>query len=103
MSLRSVGTAKPPAGTPAGNSVDGNAFYVESQQYITGPEVTFYERYAWIDPNLSQNNVLRQDVSVGVVTPLQTWLRLTADYTYSKNDDANTKAHIGTLELQINY
>lgn len=92
-----------PAGTPAGDTVDGNAFYVESQQYITGPEVTFYERYSLIDLNLAKHNSLRQDVSIGVVTPLQTWLRVTADYTYTKNDDAQTKAHTATVELQVNY
>lgn len=92
-----------PAGTPAGDTVDGNAFYVESQQYITGPEVTFYERYSLIDLNLAKNNSLRQDMTFGVVTPLQTWLRVTADYTYTKNDDAQTKAHTATVELQVNY
>ncbi len=92
-----------PAGTPAGGTVDGNAFYVESQQYITGPEVTLYQRYSLIDPNLTKNNSLRQDVTVGVVTPLQTWLRLTADYTYTKNDDVRVKAHAATVELQVNY
>ena len=92
-----------PSGTAAGTSVDGNAFYIESQQYITGPEITFYERYSWIDLNQSQDNAIRQDVTVGVVTPIQTWLRLTADYTYTKNDIANVKGHLATLELQVNY
>ena len=93
-----------PSGTPAGLSIDGNAFYVESQQYIPGPELTFYERFSLIDLDLVRPDSTRQDMTVGVVTPLQTWLRLTAEYTFTDNEDTGqTAQHAATLELQINY
>lgn len=92
-----------PAGTPAGTSIDGNAFYVESQQYITGPEVTFYQRFSYIDQDDDRRDTTRQDVTVGAVTPLQMWLRLTAEYTYTDNEIGSRKDHEATLELQLNF
>ncbi len=92
-----------PTGTATGLDKDGNAFYVESQQYITGPEVTFYERFSLIDVDLARDNSTRKDYTIGVVTPVQTWLRVTAEYTFTDNDATGLKDHVGILELQINY
>lgn len=90
-------------GTDIEGDIDGNAFYVESQQYITGPEVTFYERFSLIDPDLARDNSTRKDYTIGVVTPLQTWLRITGEYTFTDNDATGLSDHVGILELQINY
>ena len=92
-----------PTGTAAGLSIDGNAFYVESQQYITGPEVTFYERFSLIDLDLALKNSTRKDYTFGFVTPVQTWLRVAAEYTFTDNRDAGSTDHLATLEFQINY
>lgn len=92
-----------PTGTPAGTDIDGNAFYVESQQYITGPEVTIYERFSLIDPDLARDHSTRKDYTIGVVTPLQTWLRIAGEYTFTDNDATGLSDHVGILELQINY
>ncbi len=92
-----------PSGTAAGLSIDGNAFYVESQQYITGPEITFYERFSLIDVDLAKKNSTRKDYTIGVVTPLQTWLKVSAEYTFTDNRDTGKTDHLATLELQINY
>ena len=92
-----------PTGTPAGTDIDGNAFYVESQQYITGPEVTFYERFSLIDLDLARDNSTRKDYTIGAVTPLQTWVRITGEYTFTDNDATGLSDHVGILELQINF
>lgn len=90
-------------GSSPPSNVEGNSFYVESQQYFTGPEVTFYERYSWIDLDAALNNSVRKDYTVGVVTPIQTYLRATAEYTYSDNRFTGATGHLALLELQANW
>ena len=84
---------------PTGD-VEGNAWYVESQQYITGPEITFFERYSAIDLDGAKKNSMRKDYTFGAVTPIETWLRLAAEYTYTDNRNTAVTSHIGLVELQ---
>ena len=79
-----------------------NALYVETQQYLTGPEITFYERYSRIDLNGSQSNGTKNDYTGGFVKPLQTWVRLSGEYTYTYHPFGGT-GHLTLFELQINY
>ncbi len=83
--------------------VEGNAFYVESQQYVTGYELTFFERYSWIDLNAPRPNSTRKDYTIGVVMPIQTRLRTTAEYTYTDNRFSGITGHLALLELQANW
>jgi hypothetical protein len=83
--------------------VEGNSYYVESQQYVTGHEVTFYERYSWIDLDAARKNSARKDYTVGVVMPIQTRLRTTAEYTYTDNRFTGFTGHLALLELQANW
>jgi len=83
-------------------SVTGNSFYIESQQYLTGYEITFYERYSAINLNGAQPNGIRKDYTAGFVKPLQTWVRLSGDYTYTYNPFGGT-GQVLLFELQINY
>ncbi len=92
-----------PPDPTARTDIEGNAFYVEMQQYITGPEITFYERFSLIDVDLAKKNSTRKDYTIGVVTPLQTWLKVSAEYTFTDNRDTGSTDHLATLELQINY
>lgn len=84
----------------ATSDVEGNAWYVESQQYITGPEITFFERYSAIDLDGAKKNSMRKDYTFGAVTPIETWLRLAAEYTYTDNRNTAVTSHIGLVELQ---
>jgi hypothetical protein len=86
-----------------GKNVQGNAFYVESQQLLTGPDITFLERYSLIDLNDDQQGTNRHDITAGVVTPVQTWLRLAAEYTYTDNNAVNQTDHSATIELMANW
>lgn len=94
----------PVAAVPAGD-LDGNAYYVELQQYITGPEVTLYERFSLLDLDLAKDDSKRKDYTLGLVLPLQTWLRLTAEYTLTENetDVPETTNHLALAELQIAF
>jgi hypothetical protein len=83
--------------------VEGNAFYVESQQYVTGHELTFFERYSWMDLNAPRPNSTRKDYTIGVVMPIQTRLRTTAEYTYTDNRFSGITGHLALLELQGNW
>ena len=82
--------------------VTTNAFYVESQQYLTGHEFTFYERYSRIDLNGPQKNGTRIDYTAGFVKPLQTWVRFSSDYTYTYSPFGGT-GHTALAELQANW
>jgi hypothetical protein len=86
-----------------GPNVQANAYYVESQQYITGPELTFYERYSWIDFNAPQKNSARKDYTIGVVTPLQTYLRVNLEYTYTDNRFTGLTGQNALMEVQANW
>jgi len=99
-----------PAPPPGGRTdVQGNAGYIESQQYITGPELTFYERFSIIDSDVPLKHSTRKDYTIGVVTPVETWLRLAAEYTYTENalplqvpglPAQGRTAHVTLLEVQ---
>lgn len=86
-----------------GPNIDGNAFYVESQQYFTGPEVVFYERFSLIDLDVGRSNSTRKDYTFGIVKPLQTWVRLTGEYIYTDNRFSGQSGHVALLEFQISY
>ena len=84
----------------AGGDVTGNAFYVESQQYITGPELTFFERFSFIDLDQGRKNTTRKDYTIGAVTPIETWLRLAGEYTYTDNVFSGVRTHLALFEVQ---
>lgn len=86
-----------------GPDVEGDAFYVESQQVFTGPEITFLERFSLIDQDSARKNTIRKDYTAGVVTPVQTWLRAAAEYTYSDNRATARSDHTALFELQVNW
>jgi hypothetical protein len=84
----------------ANSDVQGNAWYIESQQYITGPELTFFERFSNIDLDAAKRNSIRKDYTVGAVTPVETWLRLAAEYTYTDNRNNGVTSHLALFEVQ---
>ena len=89
-----------------GGNLKGNAWYVEAQQYIPGPEVTFVQRYSVIDNNVPRENTTRKDYTVGAVTTIQNWLRLALEYTYTDNratgnpTTAGNFQHLALFEVQ---
>jgi hypothetical protein len=83
-----------------GGDVQGNAFYIESQQYLTGPELTFFERFSLIDLDGPRPNSTRKDYTFGAVTPVETWLRLAAEYTYTDNRFTGLFSHLALVEVQ---
>ena len=87
-----------------GPNVQGNAFYVESQQYLTGPEITFLERFSLISMDTATQNITRKDYTAGIVAPVQTWLRVAAEYTYTTHIPATgVSGHTAQLQLQANW
>jgi hypothetical protein len=47
--------------------------------------------------------VLAKDYTVGVIMPVQTRLRTTAEYTYTDNRFTGFTGHLALLELQANW
>lgn len=86
-----------------GTDVEGNAFYVESQQVFKDTWLTFIERFSLIDQDAARRNTMRKDYMVGVVAPVQTWLRVAAEYTYSDNRATGLSDHAALLELMANW
>lgn len=73
----------------------GDAFYVESQQVLMGPELAFIERFSFIDQDVVRHNAIRKLYTVGAVTRVQTWGRLAAEYTYTDNRDNQVNGPTG--------
>ncbi len=87
-----------------GPNVLGHAAYIESQQYLTGPEITFLERFSLINMDTVSQTVSRKDYTAGVVAPVQTWLRAAAEYTYTTDIQVpGVSGHSALLELQANW
>jgi hypothetical protein len=86
-----------------GTDVEGNAFYIESQQVLKDTWLTFFERYALIEQDAARKNTRRQDYSIGAVMPVQTWLRAAAEYTYTDNRATGGSDHAALLELMANW
>lgn len=86
-----------------GTDVEGNAFYVESQQVLKDTWLTFFERYALIEQDAARKNTRRQDYTLGAVMPVQTWLRAAAEYTYTDNRATGGSDHAALLELMANW
>lgn len=85
-----------------GTNKTGDAFYVESQQVLMGPELAFVERFSFIDQDISRHNAIRKDYTIGAVTRVQTWGRLAAEYTYTDNRDNQVNGpsgHSAVLEF----
>ena len=86
-----------------GQDVEGNAWYVESKQYLTGPDLTVLERVSLIDLDAARRNSVRKDYTVGIVTPVLIWLRVAAEYTYTENRASGLSGHLALLEFQGNW
>lgn len=86
-----------------GTDVEGNAFYIESQQVLKDTWLTFFERYALIEQDAARKNTRRQDYTLGAVMPVQTWLRAAAEYTYTDNRATGGSDHAALLELMANW
>jgi hypothetical protein len=86
-----------------GPDVQGNAFYVESQQVLAAHDLTFLERYSLIDQDAARRNSIRQVYTGGIVMPVQTWFRLAAEYTYTDNRATGSSDHSAIVELQGNW
>ncbi|MCX5723598.1 MAG: hypothetical protein NTX84_03565 [Nitrospirae bacterium] len=85
----------------AGPDKDGNAYYIESQQFFMGPELTFIERFSFIDQDVGRPNSVRKLYTAGAVTRVQTWGRAAVEYTLTDNrglEVNGTSGHTFLLE-----
>ena len=82
-----------------GTDKDGNAFYVEADQYLMGPELAFLERFVLIDQDVPRPHSTRKDYTAGVVTRWQTWMRVALEYTYTDNRDNQVNGSSGHSAL----
>ena len=55
-----------------------------------------------MDLNAPRPNSSRKDYTIGVVMPIQSRLRITAEYTYTDNRFSGITSHLALLELQAN-
>jgi hypothetical protein len=53
-----------------------------------------------IDPNAAKDNSMLKFHTLGAVTPIETWLRLAAEYSYIDNRNNGVTSQIGLVELQ---
>lgn len=95
---------------PASDGVDtvnGGAYYVELEQYIAPIELTALARYDFVDPN--SDSKFKDDrmttITVGVVKPLQDWLRLAVEGSATTKEDPaeETTDNKVVAELMLNF
>jgi hypothetical protein len=61
------------------------------------------ERFSLIDIDAARKNTARKDYTAGVVAPVQTWLRVAAEYTYTDNRATGRSDHGAVVELMANW
>lgn len=90
-----------------GPDPQGHAFYVESQQVFSegglAYGLTFYERYSHVEQDSARRNTTAKEYMVGAVVPLETWLRLAAEYRYTDNRATGLSNQLTLLEAQVNW
>ncbi|MBI3994850.1 MAG: hypothetical protein HY349_02610 [Nitrospirae bacterium] len=103
-----IQSADDPAAAGA-DSIDGNAYYVELEQYIAPAELTALARYDFVDPNSDSKS--KDDrtttITVGVVRPLQDWLRLAVEGALKTTEQAAPAEDVtdksAVVELMLNF
>lgn len=91
------------------DKVDGNAFYVELEQYLAPVELTALARYDFVDPNDDSDAEDDRTTTwtVGVVRPLQEWLRLAVEGSAKTKEapapDEDTTDYTAVAELMLNF
>jgi hypothetical protein len=89
------------------NRVDGNTFYAELEQYFASIELTALARYDFVDPNDDVKDDRTTTWTVGVVCPLQEWLKLAMEGS-AKTKEApapavETTDYTVVTELMLNF
>lgn len=90
-----------------GPDVQGHAFYVELQQVFNGSGLpyglTFIERYSHLEQDSARRNTTAKEYVAGVVAPLETWLRVAAEYRHTDNRATGLTNQLALTEIQVNW
>lgn len=91
------------APTSIGGNVQGNAFFVELEQYFVPHNFTLLARYDLVDPDDDAGNDHKEKWTIGYVRTLQSYLRLAVEANTTRNDKNDTTDYGATGELMINF
>lgn len=87
--------------------VNGNAYYLELEQYFASMESTGLVRYDFVDPDDDADDDRTTTITAGIVRPLQEWLKVSVEgaaktkEAASPGEDTTDYSAIG--ELMINF
>lgn len=87
----------------AGDNVNGNALYVELEQYLASMELTGLLRYNFVDPNDDNDDDRTTTITAGVIRPLQEWLKLSLEGSANTKEASDTTDFNVTGEVMINF
>lgn len=87
--------------------VNGNAYYLELEQYFASMEITGLLRYDFVDPDDDAEDDRTTTITAGIVRPLQEWLKVSVEGA-AKTKEASppgedTTDYSATGELMINF
>lgn len=87
----------------AGDNVNGNALFIELEQYLASMELTGLVRYDFVDPNDDNDDDRTTKITAGVVHPLQEWLKLSLEGSANTKEASDTTDFNVAGEVMINF
>ena len=86
-----------------GGNVQGNAFFVEIEDYFDRHNFTVLARYDFIDPDVDEGNDRKGRWTIGYVRTLQSYLRLAVETNITQKDADDSTDYGATGELMVNF
>ncbi len=98
------GFARSEDNAPSGADVEGNAFFVELEQFFDKKGFTVLVRYDYLDPNDTISDDLEERWTLGYVRTLQSRVRLAVEGEVSLDDENSSDRDYKVLtELMVNF
>jgi len=87
---------------PSAPNISGNAFFVELQQYFRDLGCTTFERYDYINPQLGHVEDERHIGTIGIVAPLEEYVRVALEGSITSFDQGSTPRRIVDPNRDLN-
>lgn len=91
------------ASSSLGGNVQGNAFFVEIEDYFERHNFTVLARYDFIDPDADEGSDRKEKWTIGYVRTLQSYLRLAVETNITQKDADDSTDYGATGELMVNF
>jgi hypothetical protein len=86
-----------------GGNVQGDAFFIDLEQYFEKKGFTLLARYDFVDPDVNAANDRTEKWTVGYVRTLQNYLRLAMEGDITQADSNEATDYRLLTELMVNF